>query len=182
MRIRAEAGAPTYDNANIFCPYSINSREGHTAWKQVPDGNSLQEIRKFLGRDSKKRLGRNWLYQIQFRLDLSRKIIRIFLRIAAYPVFFAVMALELPIDCTRIPIRHLFPGGRPFHASVFESYRRYFRPITRGAPAYAALLCDWPKISSVRIRNRTRRRTCRPETGAGGEFFCSQWEVLRPRQ
>ena len=82
----------------------------------MPDGNSLQEIRKFLGRDSKKRLGRNWLYQSQFRLDLSRKIIRIFLRIAAYPVFFAVMALELPIDCTRIPIRHLFPGGMPFPA------------------------------------------------------------------
>ena len=50
------------------------------------------------------------------------------------------MALELPIDCTRIPIRHLFPGGMPFHASVFESLQKIFSANHTGAPAYATLL------------------------------------------
>ena len=87
----------------------------------------------------RKRKGRNWLFRSQFRMYLSRKIIKIFLRIAAYPVYFAVTALELPIDCTRIPIRHLFPGGRPFPASVSESLQKIFSTNYKGAPAYATL-------------------------------------------
>ena len=119
----------------------IRSPEG----KGLPPGNRRRM--EFIAGNSEvlrpwqqKRPGRNWLYQSQFRLQLSRKIIRIFLRIAAYPVFFAVTALELPIDCTRIPLRHLFSGGMSFPASVSESLQKIFSTNYKGAPAYATLL------------------------------------------
>ena len=51
---RIKAGAPTYANANIFCPYSITSGEAVKDVNRDQACGSLQEIRKFLGRDSKK--------------------------------------------------------------------------------------------------------------------------------
>ena len=70
---------------------------------------------------------------------LSRKIIKIFLRITSYPSFFPDTVLELPIDCTRTA--SLIPAPAPdiFPASVSESLQKIFSTNYTGAPAYAAL-------------------------------------------
>ena len=68
---------------------------------------------------------------------LSRKIIKIFLRITSYPSFFPSAILELPIDCTRTA--RLIPAPVPdlFSASVTESLQKIFSTNPKGAPAYA---------------------------------------------
>ena len=70
---------------------------------------------------------------------LSRKIIKIFLRITSYPSFFPDTVLELPVDCTRTA--SLIPAPAPdlFSASVSESLQKIFSTKYKGAPAYAAL-------------------------------------------
>ena len=70
---------------------------------------------------------------------LSRKIIKIFLRITSYPSFFPDTVLELPIDCTRTA--SLIPAPAPdlFSASVSESLQKIFSTNHTGAPAYATL-------------------------------------------
>ena len=98
-------------------------RRRSPAGKGLPPGNRCR--REFIAGNSEvlrpwqqKRLGRNWVYQTQFRLQLSRKIIKIFLRIAAYPVFFCCHALRtshwLHKNSPPAPVfrRHVLPRVR----------------------------------------------------------------------
>ena len=67
---------------------SIHSRKGTEPGQRRTPCKSLYKIRLFLGCGAQKRTGRNWLYRSQFRLHLSRKIIRILRRITTNPVLF----------------------------------------------------------------------------------------------
>ena len=70
---------------------------------------------------------------------LSRKIIKIFLRITSYPSFFPDTVLELPIDCTRTASLIPAPAPDRFPASVTDSSQKIFWLNHTGAPAYATL-------------------------------------------
>ena len=89
---------------------------------------------------------------------LSRKIIKIFLRITSYPSFFPDTVLELPIDCTRTA--SLIPAPAPdlFSASVSESLQKIFSTNHTGALAYAALQVTQLHLyfSSTRIPRRIK--------------------------
>ena len=71
-----------------FFLLSIHSRKSPEAGQRGTACKSLYKIRLFLVCGIEKRTGRNWLYKSQFRLHLSRKIIRILRRIATVPVLF----------------------------------------------------------------------------------------------
>ena len=73
---------------------SIHSRKGAESGQRRTPCKSLYKIRLFLGCGIEKRTGRNWLYKSQFRLHLSRKIIRILRRIATVPVLFVCHSLR----------------------------------------------------------------------------------------
>ena len=78
---------------------------------------------------------------------LSRKIIKIFLRITSYPSFFPDTVLELPVDCTRTA--SLIPAPAPdlFSASVNESLEDIFDQLQGSAS-----LCDAPGYSIISLQ------------------------------
>ena len=78
----------------LFFLLSIHSRKSPEDGQRGTACKSLYKIRLFLGCGIEKRTGRNWLYKSQFRLHLSRKIIRILRRIATFPVLFLCHSLR----------------------------------------------------------------------------------------
>ena len=130
---------PTQPSADIFWNglekqrKRSRGRAGKTACK------SLYEI----GLRHRKRTRRNWLYRSQFRLHLSRKIIRILRRIATNPVLFLCRsprtAHRIQKTCVlffAVLSRLLFRVRiRPLPEDISNSLRRALAAATPSLPA-----------------------------------------------
>ena len=96
-----------------------------------------------LGLRHRKRTGRNWLYRSQFRLHLSRKIIRILRRIATFPVLFLChsprTAHRIQKTCVLffsvLPLLLFRVRIHPLPEDISDSLRRALADATPSFPA-----------------------------------------------
>ena len=118
---------------------SIHSRKGAESGQRRTPCKSLYKIRLFLGCGAQKRTGRNWLYRSQFRLHLSRKIIRILRRIATVPVLFLCHSLRTAHRIQKTFRAFLSAGPRPLFcvrlstnksSDILPAFERYRHSTT----------------------------------------------------